>query len=175
MTLTDSRPPVDTTPAPATRAGISMRPTVVAAVVVLGLCALVLGVGPMIWRSPGVKIPAGATRVNVSLFEFGIRLDPSTPVRAGKDAFVITNTGKIPHELVGFATTTNASRLPLRADGDVNEESSTLQSVLDTGDSLPPGITKVITVTLVSGMHYVFVCNLPGHWHLGMRVDITPK
>jgi hypothetical protein len=177
MTLVDvdSERPAEAAPEPARPRPITMRPTVISSIVVLALCGLVLGVGPMIWRSPGVRIPAGATRVNVSLFEFGIRIDASTPVKPGKDAFVITNTGTIPHELVGFATAAGATALPLRADGDVNEESSTLRSVLDTGDSLAPGATKVIAVTLVSGTHYVFVCNLPGHWHLGMRVDVTPQ
>ena len=156
-------------------AAIRMTGTLLLAVGVLALCGLVLGVGPMMWRSPGVRIPAGAARVNVSLYEYGVRLDPSTAVHAGKNVFVITNTGTIPHELVGFATSLPASHLPVRADGDVNEESAALHSVLDTGDSLAPGATKVIPIMLTAGTHYVFVCNLAGHWHLGMRLDVTPN
>jgi hypothetical protein len=71
-----------------------------------------------------------------------------------------------------FGTAKGATQLPLRKDGDVNEESPLLRSVADSGDSLAPGKTKVILTTLVPG-HYVAVCNLAGHWHLGMRLDVT--
>jgi hypothetical protein len=177
MTVVDAPRPTTEVPAAHAEAprGVNLRPTVFLAVGALLFSGLILAVGPMIWRSPGVKIPAGTTRVNVSLFDFGIRLDSSTSPRAGKDAFVITNTGKIRHELVGFATTDSATGLPLRTDGDVNEESSQLQSVIDTGDSLVPGQTKVIVATLSAGTHYVLICNLPGHWHAGMRIDMTPS
>jgi len=174
MMDTDTRPDAAAPPV-SKRPAATMRPTVMYAVGVLALCGLVLGVGPMIWRSPKVRIPAGATRVNVSLYDYGIRIDPATPIGPGKDAFVITNTGKIPHELVGFSTKAGVTLLPLRADGDVNEDASSMTNVLDTGASLPPGTTKVVTVDLAAGTHYAFVCNLPGHFRLGMRVDITPR
>ena len=155
--------------------GVSLRSSIVMSMCVMVVAAVVLTAGPLFARSSsGVKVPAGTNRVNVSLFEFGIKIDPSTPVRPGKNAFVITDNGKIPHELVGFATTSRATAMPTRTDGDVNEDSPQLKSVLDTGAALKPGQTRVIVTTLDAGTHYAFVCNLPGHWRLGMRVDVTP-
>ena len=177
MTMLETPPAPAPAPAPAPTEprATGLRPTFYLTLVVLVLCGLVVGVGPMILRSPsGVKVPAGATRVNVALFDFGIRLDSSTTVHPGRNAFVITNTGHIAHELVGFQTSVPSGRLPRRADGGVNEESPLLHSVLDTGASLPPGTTKVVVVDLKAGSHYVFVCNLPGHWQSGMHIDVTP-
>jgi uncharacterized cupredoxin-like copper-binding protein len=160
---------------PAEAGGVSLRSTVVLAVVVMAIAGMVLAAAPLFARdSAKVKIPAGTHRVTVTLFDYGIRIDGAAAT-AGKDAFVITNTGKVSHELVGFATGYPSANLPVGKDGDVNEDSSSLHSVLDTGASLPPGTTKVIVVDLHAGAHYVFVCNLPGHWRSGMHVDVTPK
>ena len=65
-----------------------------------------------------------------------------------------------------------AARLPLGSNQRVIENSPTLGSVLDSGSSLDPGETRLLTTTLVPG-HYVIVCDLPGHYISGMHVDIT--
>ncbi len=44
-------------------------------------------------------------------------------------------------------------------------------NVGETGD-LRTGTTKTITIDLKPG-HYVFMCNLPGHYALGMHADFT--
>jgi uncharacterized cupredoxin-like copper-binding protein len=37
---------------------------------------------------------------------------------------------------------------------------------------MQPGTTKTLTIDLAPG-HYVFLCNLPGHYQSGMHVDVT--
>ena len=133
--------------------------------------ALLVGFAQWRDRSQGISIPAGATRVDVQLSDYRITLTPA-PLTHGRLAFVVNNAGSIPHELVVFRTDAPANRLPLRADGDANEESEALTSVVDSGASLAPGETKVFAANLAAG-HYVAVCNLPGHYRLGMRLDLT--
>src|SRR5262249_57884903 len=91
----------------------------------------------------------------------------------GKHTIGYTNNGTVVHEIVIFKTALPANRLPLSADGDVNEDSPLLQNVADSGDALKPGGAKSFaTKSLVPG-HYVAVCNLPGHYHLGMKLNVT--
>ena len=138
-------------------------------VLIAGL--LLVGFALLRDRHHGVSIPAGATRVDATLSDYHIAITPA-PLAHGKLAFVVHNAGKIPHELVVFRTDAPANRLPLRADGDANEESNALTSVVDSGASLTPGQTKVFVANLAPG-HYVAVCNLAGHYRLGMRLDLT--
>ncbi len=84
----------------------------------------------------------------------------------------LTNNGKVRHELILFRTNLSASALPVDANGDVDEESPRLQNVLDSGSSLKPDETRSLPVKLTPG-HYVAVCNLPAHYRLGMRLDLT--
>jgi len=53
----------------------------------------------------------------------------------------------------------------------VNEDSPALSSVMDSGTSLDPGQTHLLTATLAPG-HYVIACNLPGHFLSGMHLDV---
>jgi uncharacterized cupredoxin-like copper-binding protein len=44
-------------------------------------------------------------------------------------------------------------------------------NVGETGD-VKAGQTKVLSITLAPG-HYAVVCNLPGHYRMGMHQDFT--
>jgi uncharacterized cupredoxin-like copper-binding protein len=109
--------------------------------------------------------------VQASTVEYKV-LMPTT-LTTGKHTIGYTNNGTIPHEIVIFKTDLPANRLPLRADGDVNEESPLLTSVADSGNPLKAGGTKSFTTSPLTPGHYVAVCNLPGHYHLGMKLNVT--
>jgi uncharacterized cupredoxin-like copper-binding protein len=96
-----------------------------------------------------------------------------THLSPGVHTLTLENKGGIPHELVMFKTSAPADRLPLKADGSVNEESPLLQGVADSGDATKPGGTTTVKTSKLTPGHYVAVCNLPGHWHRGMHLDIT--
>jgi uncharacterized cupredoxin-like copper-binding protein len=85
--------------------------------------------------------------------------------------FVVHNDGHVPHELIIVKAPSSGSNLPLKRDADVNEETPGLTSELDTGSSLAAGETRTLTARIPAG-HYIAVCNLPGHYKLGMRVDL---
>jgi uncharacterized cupredoxin-like copper-binding protein len=84
---------------------------------------------------------------------------------------VVHNDGHVPHELIMVKAPRSGSNLPLKPDADVNEETPGLTSELDTGSSLAAGETRTLTADIPAG-HYIAVCNLPGHYKLGMRVDL---
>jgi uncharacterized cupredoxin-like copper-binding protein len=90
----------------------------------------------------------------------------------GEHTFALTNRGPSPHELVIFGTALDAAALPLNPDGDINEESSQLHGVADSGDALHSGGTKTVTTAVFKPGHYVAVCNLPGHYRQGMRLNL---
>jgi uncharacterized cupredoxin-like copper-binding protein len=112
--------------------------------------------------------PAGD--IPVTLSEYKVTM--ATTVHAGRHTFALVNDGKIAHELVVFRTDRRASKLPLRKDGDMDEESPLVKAVADSGSSLKPGEGRSVATVLSPG-HYVAVCNLPTHYKLGMRIDLT--
>jgi len=137
----------------------------------------VLGVGAVLLASALVVLGFALTSssgpsgdVSVSLTNFRISM-PQT-LHPGHHVFAVVNNGNVTHEFVVFRTDLNANALPLRPDGSVNEESPLLHDVADSGSSLEPQAGRSVPGTLSPG-HYVAVCNLPGHYRLGMRLNLT--
>jgi uncharacterized cupredoxin-like copper-binding protein len=125
------------------------------------------------FATPPGSTPVVAALGDTSPTQMYIHLSsPSAP--AGKVSFIVSNESTtMKHELVGFATATAANAFPITGfEGDPNkiDEDKAGTSVLDTGAALPPGVTKMYTVTLPVG-HFALVCNLSGHYAAGMHVD----
>lgn len=94
----------------------------------------------------------------------------------------LVNDGKIAHELVMFKTDLTAAQLLTDpstavqpATGKLNEDSDKLVSVLDSGNTVPPGTSRVVPSGPLTAGHYVLMCDLPGHYALGMYEDVTVK
>ncbi len=97
-----------------------------------------------------------------------------TTIPAGPTTFSVKNTGTKEHEFVAYRTDTLAADIPIASyEGEQNRinEDTNGTNVGETGD-LDPGATGTLTVSLTPG-HYVFFCNLPKHYGLGMRLDVT--
>jgi uncharacterized cupredoxin-like copper-binding protein len=151
----------------------SVAPTIVGVLVVVLACAIVIVVALATRPSGGLEVPKGSHVVHIDEQDFRIHVRDAT-FPPGQYVFVDTNHGPSPHELVVWKTTGPANRLPLGPNHRVNEDSPTLTSALDSGSSLNPGETRLLTATLDPG-HYVIVCNLPGHYLAGMHVDLTVR
>ena len=151
----------------------AVAPTIVGVLVVVLACAIVFVVALATRPSGGLAVPKGVHVVYIDEHDFGIQV-PDVTIPPGHYVFVDTNHGPSPHELVMWKTAEPADKLPTRSNHRVNEDSPTLTSALDSGSSLNPGETRLLTTTLDPG-HYVIVCNLPGHYMAGMHVDITVK
>jgi uncharacterized cupredoxin-like copper-binding protein len=103
--------------------------------------------------------------------DFTIHLSASH-VAAGPFALVANNRGPSAHELVVFRTSLALNKLPLDSAGNIIEDSSQLVKVADSGTNVAPGQSRTLYTVLTPGT-YVFVCNLPGHYRLGMRAALV--
>jgi uncharacterized cupredoxin-like copper-binding protein len=153
--------------------GANLLPTFLGVAIALLVCATVLIIGLAGRSTGGLEIPAGYNVVKLDEFTYGFKL-PSTTLPAGNNLFVVRNPATIPHEVVIFKTDAPADRLPLEADKSVAEDAPSLEAVVDSGSDIPPGQTRLLAADLEPG-HYVLVCNLPGHYQGGMRLDLTVK
>jgi uncharacterized cupredoxin-like copper-binding protein len=165
-TVTESPSPLESHRSRNRRGWRDMRSTLLAAGALLLASIIAIAVA---YAARGSSAPAGdiqATTVN-------FKIEMPTTLTAGKHTIGLTNGGTVGHEIVLFKTDLAANALPLKADGDANEESPQLTSVADSGNALKPGATESFKTANLSPGHYVAVCNLPGHYGLGMKLNIT--
>ena len=116
-----------------------------------------------------VACGGGPTRVDVTMtdYEMGLSVDS---VKAGEVTFRITNDADVTvHEFVVVSTDTLAADLPVGEDLLVDESQFT---PVDEVEDLEAGKSANLTVTLTPG-HYVLLCNIAGHYTLGMHTDFT--
>jgi uncharacterized cupredoxin-like copper-binding protein len=112
---------------------------------------------------------AGGTDTNtelvaVTLGEFSVKTD-TADVGAGKVTFAVRNDGSAKHELVVL----QSSDANLQVDDKTGKASEEAAGVKHIGeiDGLDAGKTKALTLDLPAGT-YLLICNIPGHYHLGM-------
>ena len=115
-------------------------------VLFIGMIASVVVFGR---ETPGQAAASStAQRVAVQESEFKIQL-PKTTFAPGTYTFVVTNAGKVPHNLV-IAGPGGTNRTP----------------------NISPGSTTPLTVDLKKGQ-YDFYCSIPGHRAAGMDQKVT--
>ena len=127
----------------------------------LSICALLVGAcGPA----------AGGGTVHVTLKDNGITLDQTT-ANAGTVVFDVKNAGTIVHEFVVIRTDATPDKLPPSA-GEPGQmlEDGTVGEVED----INVNETKQLSLKLEPGK-YVLICNLVGHYLLGMHAGFVVK
>jgi uncharacterized cupredoxin-like copper-binding protein len=112
--------------------------------------------------------PTPAANV-ISLSEWKVSL-PST-MKAGKITFNIDNIGASDHELIAFRSNLDPLSFP-QVKGDVDEDGKGIVQVTD-GEDIPVGGSQTRTIDLTKPGSYVFMCNIPGHFHQGMYAVVT--
>ena len=124
--------------------------------------------------SPPATKAAGQRSQNVQVDLKQWSVTPSATPGSGSVTFTVSNDGTVPHEFVVLKTDTPSAEIPLgKFEGEpdrINEDTAGT-NVGETGD-MEPGTTKTVTIDLAPG-HYVFLCNLPGHFQSGMHFDVT--
>ena len=85
----------------------------------------------------------------------------------------IANGGTVEHELLVFRSDLPPSAYPVTGT-DIDEEAATITKVSD-GDNIQPGHEQTRSVDLTTPGTYLFVCNLPGHFHDGMFQSVTVR
>jgi uncharacterized cupredoxin-like copper-binding protein len=100
-------------------------------------------------------------------------LTPSaTSAPTGEVTFEVTNSGTKEHEFVLFKTDLAIEDLPFDTAADEVIEDGPGVTHIDEIGSILAGETKTLTVTLEAGS-YALVCNLKGHYRMGMRSAFT--
>jgi uncharacterized cupredoxin-like copper-binding protein len=94
---------------------------------------------------------------------------------AGTVTFAVTNEGQRNHEFLVLKTDTLAADLPIvtfEGESDrIDEEAADVEAIGEIEeDELGPGASASLDVDLQPG-HYVLLCNLKGHYRMGMRQD----
>lgn len=116
--------------------------------------------------APGTEAPATGENVPVVVQEWSVT---SATVPAGSVTFAVSNQGDVNHEFVVLRTDTLAADIPIK-DGEIDEDEAGTN--IGEVEDVAPGATQDLTLTLDPG-HYVFLCNLPTHYGLGMNSDVT--
>jgi uncharacterized cupredoxin-like copper-binding protein len=118
--------------------------------------------------APATSRPA--TTVGIVLQDFKI-VPGATRVAAGQVTFDVSNHGPATHEFNVDRTNLAADSLPIDSTGlQLDSASSQLQHQ-GSIESLDLGASRRLSLDLKPG-HYVFYCNLPGHYLSGMRVSL---
>ncbi len=113
------------------------------------------------------ETPAVATTVDVALVEFAVNLAQDT-ADAGTLTFNVSNDGTEDHTFRVIKTDLALDALP-KANGLVDEAQL---DVVANIQQLAAGETQQVSPDLEAGS-YVLICNIPGHYDLGMRAAFT--
>jgi uncharacterized cupredoxin-like copper-binding protein len=109
--------------------------------------------------------------LSVTLNEYSITDEEGGPLPAadaGTIDFVATNEGILAHDLIVISTDVPADQLPL--DGSAVDVGAL--DVTASVQAIPSGQTDTLVSELETG-DYVLICNVSGHYELGMYTSIT--
>ncbi|MPZ98392.1 MAG: hypothetical protein GEU80_03470 [Dehalococcoidia bacterium] len=110
----------------------------------------------------------GGEAVAVSLTDFAIDMPGS--VSAGDTTFEVTNDGGTEHDFIVIATDMAPDALPVDGAQVALDE----LDVVEETTSIPSGETSEAEASLDAGA-YVVICNVAGHYELGMRTALTAE
>ncbi len=112
-------------------------------------------------------VTGGGTQIATTLEDGAIVFDRAE-VPAGTVTFVIENRGTMVHEVEVFAGATPGLQLPVVA----GVADTTGLTLIDEVEDIVVGTTTSLTVDLEPGT-YLVICNLPGHYALGMTIELV--
>ena len=115
--------------------------------------------------SAAENIPADVD-VAAHMQDYKVLLSVAT-VKAGTVRFGIKNEGTMEHSFELIKTDLPFDQLPTTGDAKAKEDGLVKQV-----KSLPVGKVSVVTADLAAGK-YVIICNIAGHYQLGMRAALT--
>lgn len=106
-------------------------------------------------------------QVTVDLKDYSITVTPGR-IAAGTIRFGIRNLGAMEHQFDLIKTDLAADKLPVDGGTAKAKEAGLVKQVKGIG----VGRVATVTADLAPG-HYVIICNVAGHYQLGMRVDFV--
>jgi uncharacterized cupredoxin-like copper-binding protein len=121
---------------------------------------------PAATQKAATSAPVPSAKIAVTLEEFTITPSPAVG-RAGTVTFRVHNGGAMRHEFVVLRTNKPADAL---LKGNEASEAGNVGEI----PGLAPGATKTLRLPLKAG-HYALICNMPGHYMAGQRVDFVVR
>lgn len=118
--------------------------------------------------SSGPPETSEAANLVAEVSDFKIALDHPS-IAAGHVVIGIRNRASMAHELKVIRTDLAPDQLPVGGDAKASEEGK-VGEVLN----IASGVTRKLVVELPAGK-YVLICNVAGHYQLGMRVGLEVK
>jgi uncharacterized cupredoxin-like copper-binding protein len=115
--------------------------------------------------------PTGPTTVQVRVEDTNISATPAS-VAAGEVSLAITNAGGTLHEVEVFTLPAGVDAASIPVDHFLAQTDSVGMEVIDEVEGILPNGSESLTVTLTAG-RYALICNLPGHYALGMHETLT--
>jgi uncharacterized cupredoxin-like copper-binding protein len=115
--------------------------------------------------------PAGTSQVGVTVADYSISATPAA-VPAGEVKLNITNTGGTLHEVEIFTLPAGVESATIPVEHFLAQTDSVGMDVVDEVEGILPNSTPSLTLTLAAG-RYALICNLPGHYVLGMHTTLT--
>ncbi len=121
-------------------------------------------------ETPVVETPAPDGAILVSLLDPNWAIEVTPASAADPTTFAISNDGSAVHNLRVIRTDLDADSLPLDDSGFLVDEEQV--NVVASNSELLSGESAELSVDLESGS-YVLICNIAGHYDLGMRIGFT--
>ena len=115
---------------------------------------------------------SSANTVKATEADGTIKLD-KTSSDTGNIDFEIQNTGKLTHEFVVLKTDLAQDKLPLTADRSTVDESADGVDEVCEREGIAPGTQAELSFDDLASGNYVLICNVPGHYGLGMHTAFT--
>lgn len=115
----------------------------------------------------GASGDGAAGAIAVGLTEWAVQPGAES-VGAGSVTFAVSNDGAVPHEFLVIRTDLAPDALPKNG-GAVDEGAL---DVVGKSEELLGGESEDVTAELTPGS-YVLICNISGHYDLGMRIAFT--
>ena len=102
--------------------------------------------------------------VTVELRDYSVRVTPAT-VKAGAQKIGIRNAAGMVHEFELIRTDLAPDKLP------VEDAKAKLDGLVKQVLNIAPGKVAVVNADLAPG-HYVVICDVAGHYQLGMHAEL---
>ena len=113
--------------------------------------------------------PSDVPNLTVELSDFKIVTDHAS-VPAGRTVFAIRNHASMLHELKVLKTDVAADKLPIDGGSAKAVETGKVGGL----ENIAAGASRKLVLDLAPGS-YVLICNIAGHYQLGMRVSLEVK
>lgn len=113
-----------------------------------------------------------ATAVKATEGDGTIDLDRASS-SSGNVEFAIKNAGELTHEFIVLKTDIAEDALPLNADQNAVDESGDGVDVVGEKSSIAPGADATLAFDDLANGNYVIICNVSGHYGLGMHTSFV--